>query len=350
MWSAERHGRVTVLTYTRPPQNLLGFADLAELDQVLLHWADDERTRVIVLTGGLPGYFAAHADLADVAALVHGTATGPHGPGVWRDALARIAAIPQPVIAAINGQAWGGGLELALSCLMRAASPAAHFRFPEVAAGAIPGAGGTQRLPRLIGLPQAARLVLGGETITAHEALRTGLIDIILPGEEFLNAVLDWAAPLAAQPRHSLAAAKYALQLTASLPLDQGITHEQEIFRTTLTSPQTQAMHAQPASLADGFSAPVPAAADHLVDGRPGTSCIPATRRPLGSGAEVGPVLVVPYEPARLREDAALPLLDVHGAELHGAGGVEQTAVSRFQDGETGPPQVRVEGEGPRTG
>jgi enoyl-CoA hydratase/carnithine racemase len=244
VWNDELHGRVAVLSYLRPPQNVLGFADLAALDQMLQCWADDRRARVIVLTGGLPGYFAAHADLDDVAALVHGTATGSHGPEAWRDALARIAAIPQPVIAAVNGQAWGGGLELALGCLMRAASPAAHFRFPEVAAGAIPGAGGTQRLPRLIGLPSAARLILGGETVTADEALRLGLIDVILPGDKFLNAVLDWAAPLAAQPRHSLAAAKRALQLSTHLPLDQGIAREQEIFRGTLTSPETRTMHA----------------------------------------------------------------------------------------------------------
>jgi len=131
VWDSDLHGGVAVLTYTRPPENVLGFADLAELDQALQHWADDDRARVIVLTGGLPGYFAAHADLGDVAALVHGRVTGPHGPESWPNALNRIIAVPQPVIAAINGQAWGGGLELALSCLMRVASPGAHFRFPE---------------------------------------------------------------------------------------------------------------------------------------------------------------------------------------------------------------------------
>jgi enoyl-CoA hydratase/carnithine racemase len=246
MWDAELHGRIAILTYTRPPENVLGFADLAELDETLQHWADDERVKVIILTGGIPGYFAAHADLADVEALVHGTGTGPHGPDAWPRALTRISAIPQPVIAAINGQAWGGGLELALSCLMRAASPGAHFRFPEVPAGAIPGAGGTQRLPRLIGLPRAARLVLSGETVTPQDALALGLIDAILPQEGFLDAALAWAAPIAAQPRHSLAAAKQALLLTTRLPLDQGTAGERDIFRATLSSPQTRKMHAQP--------------------------------------------------------------------------------------------------------
>jgi len=243
MWACDLRGGIAVLTYTRPPENVLGFADLAELDLALQSLADDERARLIVLTGGIPGCFVAHADLADVGALVRGAETGPSGPDAWQRALGRISAIPQPVIAAINGQAWGGGLELALSCLMRVAAPGAHFRFPEVADGAIPGAGGTQRLPRLIGLPKAARLILSGETVAPPEALELGLIDAILPGERFLDAVLAWAAPIAAQPRHSLAAAKQALLLTASLPLDHGIDREQEIFRATLVSPQTRDMH-----------------------------------------------------------------------------------------------------------
>lgn len=245
MWDAELRGRVAILTYTRPPENVLGFADLAELDATLQRWGGDERARVIVLTGGIPGYFAAHADLADVGALVHGT-TGTHGPQAWGRALTRISDVPQPVIAAVNGQAWGGGFELALSCLMRVASPAAHFRFPEVTDGAIPGAGGTQRLPRLIGLPAAARLVLSGELVTAAQALRLDLVQALLPRERFLEAVLDWAAPLASQPRHSLAAAKHALLLSTQTTLDQGLAAEQDIFRAVLTSPQTKAQHYPP--------------------------------------------------------------------------------------------------------
>ena len=246
MWHAERHDKVAVLTYTRPPENVIGFADLAELDDVLLRWAGDDRTRVIVLTGGLPGYFIAHADLADVAALAHGGDTGRHGPDAWERALSRLSAIPQPVIAAVNGQAWGGGFELALGCLMRVASPVATFRFVEVADGAIPGAGGTQRLPRLIGLPRAARLILGGEVIGAEEARHLGVVEAVLPEAGFLDAVLTWTAPFAAQPRHSLAAAKRALVQGASLRLDQGLALEQDIFRRLLTSAQTKARHPQP--------------------------------------------------------------------------------------------------------
>jgi enoyl-CoA hydratase/carnithine racemase len=236
VWDAERRGAVAVLTYSRPPENVIGFADLAELDDVLLRQSADDRVRVIVLTGGLPGYFIAHADLADVAALAGGGDTGPHGPQAWGRTLSRISAISQPVVAAVNGQAWGGGFEVALSCLMRVASPAATFRFVEVADGAIPGAGGTQRLPRLIGLSRAARLILGGEVIGASEAHHLGVVEAVLPEAGFLDAVLSWAAPLAAQPRHSLAAAKRALVQGASLPLEQGLALEQDIFRRLLSS------------------------------------------------------------------------------------------------------------------
>jgi enoyl-CoA hydratase/carnithine racemase len=246
VWDAELYGGVAVLTYLRPPENVISFADLAELDDALLQWADDDRARVIVLTGGLPGYFIAHADLADVAALGGGADTGPHGPEAWERALTRISAIPQPVVAAVNGQAWGGGFEVALSCLMRVASPAATFRFVEVADGAIPGAGGTQRLPRLIGLSRAARLILGGEVIGADEACHLGVVEAVLPEAGFLDAVLTWTAPFAAQPRHSLGAAKRALVQGASLPLDQGLALEQDIFRRLLRSPQTKALQARP--------------------------------------------------------------------------------------------------------
>jgi enoyl-CoA hydratase len=243
MWQSQLTGGVVVLTYVRPPENVIGFADLAELDRALVHWADDERAHVIVLTGGIAGTFVAHADLADVAALIDDRPTGPDGPEVWARALGRLATIPQPVIAAVNGQAWGGGCELALACMLRVAAQSAHFRFVEVANGAIPGAGGTQRLPRLIGLSRAARLVLGGEQIDAARAAEVGLVDAVVPDADFLHHVLDWVSPIAEQPRHSLVAAKRALVEGLLLPLSQGLELEQGIFLDILRSAATRALH-----------------------------------------------------------------------------------------------------------
>lgn len=127
----------------------------------------------------------------------------------------------------------------------QAAGAGGHFRFPEVAAGAIPGAGGTQRLPGLIGLPQAARLIFGGGLVTASYVLHLGLVDAVLPEQGFLDAALDWAAPFAAQTRHSLFAAKLALVRGTHLTLNQGRALEQGIFRTVLASSETRAMSAQ---------------------------------------------------------------------------------------------------------
>jgi enoyl-CoA hydratase/carnithine racemase len=248
VWEAQLAEGVVVLRYVRAPENVMGFADLAELDDELVRWSADDRASVIVLTGGIAGFFVAHADLADVAALVTDRPTGPHGPGTWGHALARLAGIPQPVVAAVNGQAWGGGCELALACLLRVAAESAHFRFVEVAHGAIPGAGGTQRLPRLIGPSRAARLILGSDQIDAHLAADLGLVDAVLPDEAFLDHVLAWVAPMAAQPRHSLVAAKRALVDGLDLPLAHGLALEQALFRNILRSPQTRALHGGHAS------------------------------------------------------------------------------------------------------
>ena len=244
-WHSQLTDGVVVLTYVRPPDNVIGFADLADLDRTLVHWADDERARVIVLTGGLEGTFVAHADLADVAALVDGRPTGPAGPDAWARALGRLATIPQPVIAAVNGQAWGGGCELALACTLRVAAQSAHFRFIEVANGAIPGAGGTQRLPRLIGFSRAARLVLAGERIDADRAAAIGLVDGVLPDADFLQHVFDWVAPIALQPRHSLVAAKTGPRRGPPSAAGGGLALEQRIFRDVLRSPATRALHAR---------------------------------------------------------------------------------------------------------
>ena len=242
-WQGELRGEVALLTYRREPDNVLGFSGLAELDAALELWGSDERVKAVVLTGGVPGYFVAHADLADVAALVSDADPGPYGPEMWRVALERIATLDVPVVAAVNGQAWGGGCELALACLWRVAAVSAHLRFVEVAHGAIPGAGGTQRLPRIVGLPTAARLVLGGEVVTSGEALSIGLVEAVLPDDDFIAHVLDWLTPVVAAPRHSLMAAKRALVQGSRLPLLPGLDLEQRLFRDVLRSRQTRALH-----------------------------------------------------------------------------------------------------------
>lgn len=247
MWRLDRFGPVAVITFDRPPENLLNFVLLNELDDLLLGLSGDKGVHVVVVTGGVPGYFVGHADLDDVVRLVEGNDDDddlPGSPAAWTTTLRRMAEITQPVVAAVNGQAWGGGCELALAAQLRVAGESAHFSFVEVGAGAIPGAGGTQRLPRLVGHSRATRIILSGEVVSAGAALNMGLVDAVVPDDGFLDNVLTWLDPIARQPRHSLAAAKRAIVDGLRLPLEDGLAYEQALFRGVLRSPETRAIFA----------------------------------------------------------------------------------------------------------
>ncbi len=195
----------------------------------------------MVITGGVPGYFVAHADLDDLLRLGRGEPI-EGDPGSWPRTFALLDAMPQPVVAAINGQAWGGGCELSLACTLRVAAASAHFGQPEVVVGIIPGAGGTQRLPRLIGAGRAAELVLSGRVIQADEAERIGLVEAVLPDEGFVDAAVEWARRIADQPRHAVVAAKRALLDGMKVPLDEGLAIEGRYFLECQTAAETLAV------------------------------------------------------------------------------------------------------------
>ena len=239
-WTLERIDAVGVATFTRPPRNLMSIAAMTELEAVVAEVAADADIRVLVLTGGVPGYFVAHADVDDLAALGRGEPV-EGDPGSWSRTLKAIEAMPQPVVAAIDGQAWGGGNELALACTVRVASDRAHFGQPEVAVAIIPGAGGTQRLPRLIGPGRAAELVLSGRIIDADEALRIGLVEAVLPHDRFVERVLEWVAPMARHDPKAVQAAKRALIDGLRLPLDEGLRLEGRLFLECQMRPEAVA-------------------------------------------------------------------------------------------------------------
>jgi enoyl-CoA hydratase/carnithine racemase len=142
-------------------------------------------------------------------------------------------------VAAVNGQAWGGGCELALACTLRVASASAHFSQPEVAVGIIPGAGGTQRLPRVVGPGRAAELVLSGRVVESDEAERIGLVQAVIPDDGFVESAIEWAGRIAAQPRHAVIAAKQALVQGLQLPLAEGLRLEGRLFIECQVRPET---------------------------------------------------------------------------------------------------------------
>jgi enoyl-CoA hydratase/carnithine racemase len=228
-WDVDQRGAIALLTFTRPPRNFMSFTAIGELGDRLDDLAEREDINVVVLTGGVPGYFVAHADLDDLARLGRGEPV-EGDPGSWARTLARIESLPQPVVAAINGQAWGGGCELCLACTVRVAAASAHLGQPEVAVGIIPGAGGTQRLPRLVGPGRAAELILSGRIVDAAEAQAIGLIEASLPDDGFVDRVVEWLQPMATKPRRALAAAKRAVVDGLRLPFDEGLRLEGRLF------------------------------------------------------------------------------------------------------------------------
>jgi enoyl-CoA hydratase/carnithine racemase len=243
-WSLEAHDKVAVLTFTRPPRNLMDMASMTELVGHLESLAEkaDEFT-VVTLTGGVDGYFIAHADLDDLAKIAQGEMP-PGDPRSWSQALHLLETMPQPTVAAIDGQAWGGGCETSLACTMRIGSERAHLGQPEVAVGIIPGAGGTQRLPRLVGAGIGAELCLTGRIVDAQEAKRIGLLNAVLPNENFVQHAVDWCAQIAAHSPTAVFAAKQAVVEGLKLPLSDGLRLEGGLFLQTNASDDAKARNA----------------------------------------------------------------------------------------------------------
>ena len=230
----ERDGAVAVLTINRPDKrNALNTRVRTELVAALDALRDDASVRVLVITGAGDKAFVAGADIAEFA---ERTPLEQRASMTGRRVFDEVAAYPKPVIAMINGFCLGGGCELALGCDIRIAADTARFGQPEVNLGIIPGGGGTQRLPRIVGMGQAMRLVLSGELIDAAEALRIGLADIVHPAAELRARTLEFARGMAAKSPVALQMGKAAVRAAAEMPLSAGLQYETELFVTCFAS------------------------------------------------------------------------------------------------------------------
>jgi enoyl-CoA hydratase len=182
----EKKGAIAYVTFNRPKVlNALNKATIAELNEVFKDARDDSEVRGVILTGAGDKAFAAGADIGEMVGDTPGDAEDKTRRGQRLTRL--IENLGKPVIAAVNGFALGGGCELAMACTIRLAVETAKFGQPEVTIGIIPGYGGTQRLPRLVGKGRALQLILTGEMIDAHEAHRIGLVNEIVPGAELIS-------------------------------------------------------------------------------------------------------------------------------------------------------------------
>jgi enoyl-CoA hydratase len=209
----ERDGAVAVVTIDRQEAlNALDPPTLGELRDRLSELARDDKARVVVLTGAGERAFVAGADIKAMSVMDSEQAQAWGSLG--HETASLLETMPKPTIAAVNGFALGGGCELALACDVRYASTAAKLGQPEVSIGIIPGWGGTQRLPRTVGIGRAKELIMSGRLVDAEEALRIGLVNAVFAPEELMEKAFELARELAAKSPLVLAAAKQAMNRT----------------------------------------------------------------------------------------------------------------------------------------
>jgi enoyl-CoA hydratase len=234
--STEQDGAVAVVTIDHPPVNALSAALLEELEAELERLDTDDAIRAIVLKGGGKRAFVAGADISefpslrDSASQETGSARGIQRLG------ARMDAADTPIVAAIQGFCLGGGLELAMCCDLRVASEDAQLGQPEIKLGLIPGGGGTQRLPRLVGLGRAMLLNLTGDFIDARTAHDWGLVERVVPRDDLLETALEIARTISERSPHAISVLRELARTSRDLPLEEGLRREADGFRRCLAS------------------------------------------------------------------------------------------------------------------
>ena len=220
-----------ILSICRPAAlNALSREIVDQLDALLEEVRADQTIKALMIKS--EGNFAAGADIEQMAACTPEQARH----FAFSDTYQKLAELPIPTLAAMEGYALGGGLELALACDLRLASENAKMGFPEIGLGIMPGAGGTVRLARLVGVAKAKEMIFMGRAIDARKAQEIGLVNQVVPQEEFEEQSDKWLRRLTAQPRLALAAAKAAIDQEISLSIPDGLDRELQLWTQLFTS------------------------------------------------------------------------------------------------------------------
>lgn len=220
----EKEGRIAIFTLNRPEaMNSLSMQVTQELRDAMIDFRDDPELWVGIVTGAGDRAFCAGADIKDTLPFMqeHRQDQWTFPASIWRG-----LELWKPLIAAVNGIALGGGLELVLACDIRVASEKARFGTPEVTLGLIPGFGGTQRLPRMLPWCKAAELALMGKIIGAEEAYRIGLVNAVVPPEQVMPTAKEWAETICQAAPLAVRAAKEAMARGSSMTLEEGLRLE----------------------------------------------------------------------------------------------------------------------------
>jgi len=240
----EKEDGIGIVTINRPKSlNALNGEVLAELYEIFQEIEDDPDMRVVILTGSGERAFVAGADITEMQSkdnIEIGSFIG-----VGRKAFDQIYTLSKPVIAAINGFALGGGCELAMCCDLRIASENAKFGQPEINLGIIPGAGGTQRLTRLVGMTRAKELIYTGDIIDAKAAFIMGLVNKVVPPDSLMTEAKELARKMLSKSSIALSLAKKAINSGADMSLSSGLDLEAQCFaRCFATEDQKEGMRA----------------------------------------------------------------------------------------------------------
>jgi enoyl-CoA hydratase len=225
----EIKGSVGIITLNRPKAlNALNSELLQELSSLLDTIGEDKSVQVVIITGSGEKAFVAGADIAEMQSMsaIEGRNFGKIGQAVFN----KMESLPQPVIAAINGFALGGGCELAMACDIRIAAEKAKFGQPEVSLGITPGFGGTQRLPRLIGKGRAKELIYTGDIIDAGEAYRIGLVNKVVALDELMSTAHAMAEKILSRAPVAVQLSKAAINEGLNMDLASGVAYEGEVF------------------------------------------------------------------------------------------------------------------------
>ena len=225
-------GAVAIVRLNRPPVNALSEEVAADLEEAFTA-CQEAAIRVVVVTG--QPHFAAGADIKGFKATFDAGGKEASASAIL-EAIGILDDLEKPTIAAVHGSALGGGCELALGCDFRYLADDARIGQPEINLGLIPGAGGTQRLPRVVGYQKAKDLIYSGRHVGADEALEIGLADKVFPSDELLERTLEDAATWAEGPTRAIAAAKHALAAGAGVPLSEGLEIERASFQASFAT------------------------------------------------------------------------------------------------------------------
>ncbi len=230
----KKEGRIAIFTINRPEaMNALNMETVRQFREAIIDFRDDDELWVGIVTGAGEKAFCGGADIKDTLPFMR-----EHSRAQWAmpDSIMRGLELWKPLVAAINGMALGGGLELALACDIRIAAENARLGTPEVTLGLIPGWGGTQRLPRAIPWCKAAELLLTGKLIDAQEAYRIGLVNKVVPQAEVMTTAKEWAEAICKAAPLAVRAAKEAMLRGSAMTIEEGLRLENALVASVMAT------------------------------------------------------------------------------------------------------------------